>query len=265
MKRFRQHKTPHGTQCSTPGWGMRYFGKCGVISMPTRPERAGGHPKVALVKPLAALVIAIALVIVPSIAPVSSVAADPGVTTFTTLGDSHTTGDFIEFDEGLAAGASWTITARSDTRAYVGGWARGGATTSDMLAHAEHRDANWLVLMVGTNDPGHGVTWAQSRRNILEMVKIVGADQVLLSAIPPRNRVEQRQQTFNGRLHELALEQGFSWINPWGDYRTASGGWISGMTVDGTHAKRDVYRAIGRVFGQRISNVAPASIAAPAS
>ena len=209
--------------------------------------------------------IAIALVVVPSVAPATSSAADPGVTTFTTLGDSHTTGDYIEFDEGLADGASWTITARSDTRVYVGGWARGGATTSDMLAHAEHRDANWLVLMVGTNDPGHGVSWAQSRSNILAMVDKVGADYVLLAAIPPRNKVEQRQKTFNGRLHELALERGYTWIDPWGSYRTASGGWISGRTVDGVHAKREVYRAVGKRFGHQLEGAAPVAKPVPAS
>lgn len=244
---------------------MGRFGETGVASVPTRPIPAGGHPKVALVKPVAALLIAIALVVVPSIAPVSSSAADSGVTTFTTLGDSHTTGDFIDFDEGLADGASWTITARSATRVYVGGWARGGATTSDMLAHAEHREADWLVLMVGTNDPGRGVSWSESRRNILEMVEVVGADHVLMSAIPPRNKVEQRQQTFNGRLHELAIEQGYTWINPWAAYRTASGGWIPGDTVDGVHARRDVYRAVGRQFGRALADAASATGPVPAS
>lgn len=244
---------------------MGRFVKSGVISVPNQTPRVWRHPEVALVKPVAALVIAIALVVVPSVAPATSSAADPGVTTFTTLGDSHTTGNFIDFDEGLADGASWTMTARSSERVYVGGWARGGATTSDMLAHAEHRDANWLVLMVGTNDPGHDVSWSQSRRNILDMVEIVGADHVLMSAIPPRNKVEQRQQTFNGRLHELALEQGFTWINPWGRYRTASGGWIPGDTVDGLHATRAVYRSIGKRFGETMTDAAPAPKATPAS
>jgi len=198
---------------------------------------------------VAALLVAIALVILPAVLPANSEATDPSATTFTTLGDSHTTGDFIEFDEGLADGASWTMTARAADRVYVGGWARGGATTTDMLAHAQERNADWLVLMVGTNDPGHGVSWDESRRNILAMVEIVGADHVLLAAIPPRDKVSQRQKTFNGRLHALALDQGFRWLNPWKRFADASGGWTPGFTVDGTHATRPVYRSVGRMIG----------------
>jgi len=181
---------------------------------------------------------------------VSTVA--PAPFTFTAYGDSHTTGNHIELQTGFDTGDTWILTAVSSRFRYKAGWARGGATTSDMFAHAEATAVSYLVMCASTNDPGAGLTWEQTRTNLIAIEAGVGPKRVLLVAIPPRDGQETRTALYNDNLEALATEQGWRWLDPWPTYRNAIGGWIPSKTVDGIHGTDAVYHELGHRIGNKL-------------
>src|SRR5699024_6264776 len=105
--------------------------------------------------------------------------------TIAVVGDSITVGSDPTFAPGQVSEDSWVRYAVGDPVELAGGWARWGATTAEMAAAADPVPADVLVIMAGTNDLAAGTPTAQVARSLEQIVAEVGADEVLLCAVPP--------------------------------------------------------------------------------
>ena len=155
-------------------------------------------------------------------------------------------------DSTTASGASWRAQISDPTIRFVGGYAAGGTTSSQVLKRLKPvPTAHLLVIRVGTNDIKAGVSQATIVSNIRKIAAKVKAKRVLLSAIAPNDLIEvgetatidrqARGVALNASLARLATKQGWHFIDPDVDIRTAEGGFIEGYSSDGIHPTREGY------------------------
>jgi lysophospholipase L1-like esterase len=176
------------------------------------------------------------------------------------VGDSITEADSDDFDQGDIGPESWATYADGDGVQLVGGWAHAGATTADMLSGvldgaasgAIWAQPNVLVLMGGSNDVDAGVAIPTILENLSRIARVVRADRVTLSAIPPEAAAQDTVDQVNARLPALAEREGWQFVDPLVDVRAADGSWLPGMSDDGVHPTQRAAKLIGERLGAAV-------------
>jgi lysophospholipase L1-like esterase len=166
------------------------------------------------------------------------------------VGDSITQADG-DVSAGVLGPASWLSTAVTGDVVLAGGWARPGATTADMLAAVGPVDADVLVVLAGTNDPGRGLTAARTADNIRGIVERVGVDDVVLSSVPPRDADPAVAVATNEALADLAEDEGWVFVDAAAGVRTGDR-FAPGMTTDGLHPSEAGAAAIGTALRRAV-------------
>lgn len=177
--------------------------------------------------------------------PVTSApASGEEMPTLTVVGDSLTAtgadlgaGEFTELTwlrDVVAAGIPW-----------AGGWARPGATTSDMLAHVQPvPEADVVVILAGTNDVALGIPFREVADNLRQIATTVGAPRVVVVSIPPLARLPEAPPAFNAQLAQLADLEGWELVDASAGLRVGEA-WADGMTFDGVHPSAEGQRVLG--------------------
>ena len=173
--------------------------------------------------------------------------AEPGDVVLVVVGDSLTAGSQPLADGEVQGEGSWVPAALGDPLVLGGGWAVPGATTGDMRQGIARVDGDVLVLMAGTNDIASGVDWNASRDNVLAITRTMRIDAVVVSAIPPSAGHAEDATAFNEQLRQVAIEQGWTFVDPWEPARDGVG-WVPGDTVDGVHPTQEVADEVGRTL-----------------
>ena len=180
-------------------------------------------------------------------------APGPAPVTFAAVGDSITDANSADL-AGLHVGdASWVHFATGSGLEFVGGWARGGAQAATMARHVSPVRADVLVIIAGTNDTAHGVPFAVTARNLVAIVRTVGAGRVIVSAIPPQDATPAVAVGFNRRLEPFVQAQGWTFVDAMAGVRDDDR-YAAGMTRDGTHPDVCGARVIGAALAEAITN-----------
>ncbi|MGY1652144.1 SGNH/GDSL hydrolase family protein [Geodermatophilus sp. SYSU D01119] len=172
------------------------------------------------------------------------------------VGDSITQADG-DVPAGVLGRESWLSTAATDGVVFAGGWARPGATTADMLAAAGPVDADVLVVLAGTNDPGAGLTEAETADNVRGIVEAVGVERVVLSAVPPRDEAPAVAVATNAALEVLAEEEGWTFADSAAGVRSGDR-FAPGMATDGLHPSEEGAAVIGAALREAVLEAAGA-------
>lgn len=231
---------------------------------PTRPSRFTTllrRPRTLAVAALAALALAAGAAFVggqdqpapltPEGFPMAQPMAAAGAQalTFSVVGDSITADHAYpeQVARRIVGARSWAAFAQEPGTSFVGGWARGGATTAEMLAGFTPVDSDVLVVIAGTNDIHAGVPFEQIGRNLLAIVDRAHAARVIVSSVPPRNDFRERTLAYNEWLHGFVTEQGWGWIDGSRGLRddTHPGRYAKGLTYDGVHPSAEGARILG--------------------
>jgi hypothetical protein len=171
----------------------------------------------------------------PVAASVPDERPDDGILDFSAYGDSLTAGDadqillVEEMDESY-----WQLATALAGVEYRGGWARGGLTSADIAAAATPAEADWAVVLMGTNDifargdlewESWATVWATS-----------GCSRMLVLAIPPIKHQEEEAAEVNVWLEQQADANGVAFFDPWASVRAADGiSWREETSFDGIH------------------------------
>lgn len=217
-------------------------------------------PAVALTLSLAVLTGACGGQPGPAAAPVTP-SARTDATRLAVVGDSITEADSPDFEGGDLGAESWVYHAVGEDLVLVGGWARWGATTSQMAAAVEPVDADVLVILAGTNDVGSGATHESTLANLREIAGTVGAPQVVLSAVPPIDAAPALATDLNAALEDLARQEGWAWVDAPAELRDGER-FAAGMASDGLHPTRRGARVLGGSIREAVLDAAgPAATA----
>lgn len=169
--------------------------------------------------------------------------------TFAVVGDSITADHAYPDQVGrrIVGERSWVAFAQQPGTAFVGGWARGGATTAQMLEGFTPVPADVLVMIAGTNDIKAGVPFEQIGQNMRSIVDVADVPRVIVSSVPPRNEFRESTLEYNAWLHDFVAEQGWGWIDGSRGLRDKDqpGRYADGLTYDGTHPSRDGAQILG--------------------
>ncbi len=150
------------------------------------------------------------------------------------VGDSLTAVSYVDFADGHFDPTSWVNDVLVGRYVFAGGWARPGATTTDMLAHVTPLDADVLIVLAGTNDVTHSVSLARSESNLEAIAARVVAACVMVSAIPPLDAHAAAAAAYNESIRPFVRDHGWRWVDPWGALR-AGDHYRAGLTNDGIH------------------------------
>lgn len=170
--------------------------------------------------------------------------AAEGKITYAKAGDSTT-----------AMADSWANQMSDPTLVDVGGYARGGMRSDQILAGIQPGYATVLEIMVGVNDVNQGVPAATTLANVEAIVaKYAGAKHVLVAAIVPSNVTRSHTGHFdrralgaalNVKLAALAAAHGWSYGDPDSQFRRANNGYRFGWCIsDGVHPTERAYRSM---------------------
>ena len=176
--------------------------------------------------------------------------AQAGVT-FAAVGDSITNANSVDFARGRVGDRSW-VDHVGPGLSFVGGWARGGARTADMAAHARPVRADVLVVIAGTNDLAHGVDFRAISRNLEAVVSAVGAARVVVSAVPPRDSSPRVTAEFNRRLARFVEAEGWTFVDAAAGLRSGER-FADGMSTDGLHPSREGAEVLAGALSAAIS------------
>lgn len=176
-------------------------------------------------------------------------APTPRPTTLYAVGDSLTEGNSPNFANREFGDRSWV--AHLDPRLSVlGGWAKGGARTPDMVAGVTRSDAETLVMLAGANDTT-SLPFETTAQNLATIVDKVGIARVVVSKLPPRDDQPDLNVRFNQSLEQLARDKGWHLIDPMADVRDGIR-FKAGMTSDGIHPTPAGATAIGQAMSTQI-------------
>ncbi|KQZ10744.1 hypothetical protein ASD23_00820 [Agromyces sp. Root1464] len=176
----------------------------------------------------------------------------PDLGTFAAVGDSITDADSPDLAGGDLGDASWTRYVVDDGFAFVGGWAEWGATTAMMADAVGPVDVDVLVVLAGTNDVAFSIPFEDSAANLERIVEVVGIEDVLVVSIPPMDALPAGAEAYNERLHELATDQGWRWVDASAGLRTADGRFADGMSLDGLHPSVEGARVLGEAIASAL-------------
>ncbi|SDC06540.1 Lysophospholipase L1 [Geodermatophilus telluris] len=172
---------------------------------------------------------------------------EPEEVVLVVVGDSLTAGTEPLADGEVRGQGSWVPAALGDPLVLGGGWAVPGATTGDMRQGVGRVDGDVLLVMAGTNDVAQGVAWEASRDNLLTVTRTLRLDEVIVSAIPPSADHAAAATAYNEQLRQFALEQGWTYVDPWETARDGEG-WVAGGSADGIHPTQQVADEVGRTL-----------------
>lgn len=180
--------------------------------------------------------------------PAERPAADRPAPAIYAVGDSITEANSPDFVGGQYGSGSW-VSHLAPGITVVGGWARGGATTADMAANVvEAPEATVLVLLAGSNDIAATVPFEETTANLETIADKVGADTVLVSAVPPRDIDPASVTRFNEQLEGLAADKGWEFTDPMTGIREGDR-YAPEMTSDGIHPTE----AAATLLGENLS------------
>jgi lysophospholipase L1-like esterase len=179
----------------------------------------------------AAAALAAAFTLGTATAPPQADAADATIK-FAYAGDSLT-----------SASTSWLKQLDDPSLVKVGGYAKSGYTTKQVLANIKPvAGVDVLVILLGTNDVHFGVPRSEVKANIDKIVAKVGAPRVLISYIPPSDVTMSKginrqvdSALLNRYLLNVAYHRGWMMYDPWAPYRTSKNGWTPGASKDKVH------------------------------
>jgi lysophospholipase L1-like esterase len=186
----------------------------------------------------------------------NSPSADPEAVLVAFVGDSLTTGLSPDFSGGDIDPTSWVHEVLDDRFRFGGGWAVWGATTDQMRQGVSRLDAEILVILAGTNDVALGIPFATTADNIADVARTVGAERVVVSAIPPLDSLPDAPAAFNARLERFAADQGWAWVPPV-PALGEDGRFKEGLTQDGVHLTPEGAQVLGRAIREVVVDVAP--------
>ena len=146
-------------------------------------------------------------------------------------------------DSLTSASSSWLNQMDDPSLIKVGGYAKSGYTTEQVLANIQPvPDVDVLVIMLGTNDVHFGVSRSEVKSNIDQIVAKVGAPRVLISYIPPSDVTSSKginrqvnSALLNRYMLNVAYHRGWMMYDPWAPYRTSKNGWTPGASNDKVH------------------------------
>jgi lysophospholipase L1-like esterase len=192
----------------------------------------------------------------PTPAP-SATASDEDAVRIAVVGDSITA-VIPGFNEGFATGTyssdSWLASTVDDDIVFAGGWAVAGARTLDMRNGVGPVTADLLVMLAGTNDVLREEDRQGSLENMVAIADTVGADNVLVLAIPPINAAPERAIQFNVDAKALAERHGWTWFDAAAGLRDGDS-FIAGLTVDGVHPTPVGQKLIGAAVRAEIEDM----------
>ena len=142
----------------------------------------------------------------------------------------------------------WTVYAPDAHLVREGGWAGSGAHLDDMAAGVEPYDADVLVLMGGTNDvrDSGGADMTGYLETVADIIEGADVAKVIISAIPPNDPHPAWAAAWNLLLLDFADVNGYTFTDPWADWRTISGTWTASRGMDdGIHPQEQVSRWAG--------------------
>lgn len=177
--------------------------------------------------------------------PQAAAGASGGPVRFAVVGDSLSAGRSRFLGNGLDD-ESWATYASGAGVAFVGGWARSGASPDVMAEHVRPvEDVDVLVILAGTNAVRLRKSLREETRSYRRIVSVIRPHHVVIAAIPPYRWQPRAAAEYNRGLEELAGSEGWTWADPWGFARRGSG-WAPGASIDGTHpANAEEYRLLG--------------------
>jgi len=164
------------------------------------------------------------------------------------VGDSLSAGRSRFLGNGLDD-ESWMEYADGDGIEFVGGWAKSGATPTEMAdAVRPVGRVDVLVVLAGTNAVRTGHSLAQEASAYERIVATVRPTKVVISSIPPYRWHAAAALRYNADLRRFTIEHGWSWADPWVVARDGDD-WAPGFSTDGTHpAGPEQYAALGDSF-----------------
>jgi hypothetical protein len=178
-----------------------------------------------------------------------------GAVTFAYAGDSIT-----------ARPDSWLHDLVPDTRFHaVGGYAHSGYRSDEVLHEiGPVPDADVLVVELGTNDVNQAIPTATTIANVDAVVRKVGARHVLVVSGPPSNwtwsqwGADRRagQLVLSRALERDAADHGWSYVDPFAEFRQADGAWVRGASADGIHGDAATNVVVARVMASAIARAA---------
>lgn len=174
-------------------------------------------------------------------------ASDVETVRYAAVGDSISEGDSPDFSGGKFGALSWPSLAPSGA-VFAGGWADGGATTKVIAAAVQPMDADVLVIIAGTNDLIQGLPFSDSATNIQAIADKSGVGRVVVSAVPPYNHAPAASAEFNDKLQELALREGWDFVDAVAGVRDGDT-FAAGMTTDGIHPSAEGVKSIAAALG----------------
>lgn len=170
------------------------------------------------------------------------------------VGDSLTAGGGRMLSWGLTPD-TWITYAEGDGVDYVGGWAKGGTTVEQQAANVTAIPrVDVLVLMAGTNDVRHGISFAEAEASYDSIVKTLHPKHVIIGAIPPNDRHPQQAAVYERQLKAYVATTKWDFVDPWSFARDGLV-YRSGTSIDGIHPTTSGYRKIGETFRSAILRV----------
>jgi lysophospholipase L1-like esterase len=180
-----------------------------------------------------------ALVKTSRCAPYVPAAAADREITFAAVGDRVT--DW----RGARRDVSWVTYADQGPVEWVGGHARSGARIQDLPARVDPVEADVLVILAGTNDVVVAYTNDQIELNLQRIVENSGAENVLLSSIPPVDSARKQTADFNDFLARVAYRHDWSFVDAGSAVRVRTCEFREGLTTDGVRPTPAGARLIG--------------------
>ncbi|MBT2502096.1 SGNH/GDSL hydrolase family protein [Curtobacterium sp. ISL-83] len=175
-----------------------------------------------------------------------------GATTFAYAGDSIT-----------ARTDSWLHVLEPDTRFHaLGGYAHSGYRADQVLHEVRPvPGAAVLVVEVGTNDVTQAIPTATTIANVDAIVRRVGAPHTLVVAGPPSDwttspwGADRRtgQLALSRALGQDATAHGWSYVDPFVEFRQPDGSWVRGASPDGIHGSAATNVLVARAMAEAIA------------
>lgn len=209
----------------------------------------------ALVLGLASCKIPAGSFLLPGSTAPPSVAASE-IVRFAAVGDSLTAGTAPgSLLTSAPTRTSWVYFLNAVSEfSYAGGWARGGATSTDDASNVGPVVADVLIILTGTNNLIPGIPFEQQTADIDKIAATIRAPRVLILALPPFDLLPDPTvvSVRNQELEGLAEARGWEFLDPWVEFREGDL-WIPAATSDGVHPTLSTHEAVADRIGRYLA------------